>query len=533
MTTKLRSIFSRILRAFGLLVFSWLVGFFFLSTGSFPKQLVTLIALVLTCLLMFLKPKSPQDSNHWNFLIFWVVVLLISYPFAMVRLMLGTNDIEPIILFFRDNGMEEVRAISRGSFQIKTQVYFGFFIILLTIGYYLNKKLHRFHYVLFVSALAFLSINPLSQYIFRQYFPDPILASFNVTDHFKKPAFTKVPQTKKNMIIIYLESLEQTYEDIAQAKTHYDRVRPLMADALVADNVVQTAGSTYTIAGIVSTQCGVPLLPRGLNNGIFMSVESEMELDAFYQDIDCLGDRLSQDDYTLSYMNGADARKYSKRSFLTQHGYSRIFDEFSVTDAEREGRDNLWGLNDEVLYENVYKELDYLAAQPNPFILSFLTIATHGPDAYLDTDCTPPPEGQSKIPAAIGCSFDALIKFYDYVEKKGLSNDTIFVVMSDHLARENTLSQSLYDQEVRKNLFFVKNADTQAKISKLASPLDIYPTLLELLGYEIENSQANMGVSILSENESMIQRFDGAEEMSKRFYANHDLASFLWDNPTP
>ena len=166
-------------------------------------------------------------------------------------------------------------------------------------------------------------------------------------------------------------------------------------------------------------------------------------------------------------------------------------------------------------------------------MLSYLTIATHGPDAYLDTDCPGPPEGQSKIPAAIGCSFDALKNLYAYVEQKGLADDTIFVVMSDHLARENTLGDFLSEVEVRENLFFVKGADQTGVISKLATPLDIYPTLLELLGYELENRQANMGVSMLSDRTSMIQRFEEAAQMSKRFYANHSLAEFLWDGRMP
>jgi phosphoglycerol transferase len=510
-----------------------MLGFFFVKTGSLSSKYVLAFSAILTCGLMFLKRKSELDAKNKKILVFWVVVILISFPFAMVRLTLGTNDIEPIILFFRDNGLEEVRAIARGSFQTKSQVFGAFLYLLLATAFYFNKRFRGFHYVLLISGLAYLVVNPMSQYIFRQYFPDPIMANFKIAEHFKKTVFTKVPEHQKNMIIVYLESLEQTYENIAQTKTQYAKIQPFMGDALVSENLVQTSGSTYTIAGIVSTQCGVPLLPRGLNNGIFLRKNSGMEVKSFYKDIDCLGDRLSMDGYTLSYMNGADARKYSKRSFLTQHGYTRIYDEFSATDAERAGRDNLWGLNDEVLYENIRKELDFLAAQPNPFVLSYLTIATHGPDAYLDTNCAAPAEGQSKMPAAIGCSFDAVMKLYDYLEQKDLTKDTIFVVMSDHLARKNSLSTALAGQEVRKNLFFVKNANSQAKVSKLASPLDIYPTLLELLGYQMENRQANMGISILSDNESMIQRFDGAVEMNKRFYANHALGEFLWDNPTP
>jgi phosphoglycerol transferase len=533
MTIDFKWVFSWILRGLAQLFFVFLVIFFFLQTGSFKVSYFWFFISMLAISLIFLKWRTPEDGLYKKTLVFWIVILLISFPFAMLRLTLGTNDIEPIILFFRDNGIEEARAVARGSFQLKSQLYVTFISLLLASGYYLYKKLRGFHFVLLISGLAYLVVNPVSQYIFRQIFPNQIIANFKIEEHFAKPVFTKLPEIKKNMIIVYLESLEQTYDQVEQTKKQYNKIKPFMADALTVNNVMQTSGSTFTIAGIVSTQCGVPLLARGLNNGIYHRKDAGIQIKSFYKDIECLGDRLSNDGYTLSYMNGADARKYSKSSFLSQHGYTRIFDEFSVSKDEREGRDNLWGLNDEVLYENLRKEAEFLSGEGKPFVLSYLTIATHGPDAYLDTNCEPPPEGQSKMPAAIECSFDALISFYDYMDQKGMMKDTIFVVMSDHLARKNSVGEALYTHEERRNLFFVKGVETPMKISKLASPLDIYPTLLELLGYQLKDRQANMGFSILSDQQSMIQKYDGAKEMNRRFYANHALGEFLWDNVRP
>jgi phosphoglycerol transferase len=514
-------------------VFFWLLGFFLVNTGSLPANFVLPSAIILTGLMALLKYKTEGEAKNYKHLIFWIIAILISFPFAMLSLTLGENDIEPIILFFRDNGIEEVRAIARGSFQTKTTVFLTFLYILISCGVYFNKRLRGFKNVLLVSGLIFLIVNPVSKYIYRIFIPDPILANFKIEEHFKAPVFTKSPALKKNMVIVYLESLEQTYANLESTKEQYGKVDPLMADALVATHLMQTTGTNFTIAGIVATQCGVPLLPSGMNQGLYNRQLAEMEVRSFYERIDCLGDRLSSDGYTLSYMNGADARKYSKRSFLSQHGYSRIFDKLSIPESERAGRENLWGLNDEFLYEHLRTEVDYLAAQGEPFVLSYLTISTHGPDAFLDTNCAQPPAGVSKIPAAIGCSFESLINFYDYIENKGLMKDTIFVVMSDHLAKDNTVYEQLNHQEQRENLFFVKGADMPIEISKLATPIDVYPTLLELLGYEIEDNHANMGVSMLSDKPSMIQKYGDSEEMNKRLSGNHALGNFLWDRKSP
>jgi phosphoglycerol transferase len=530
MKTTLRSLLSQIIRAFLSLMFGWLLGFFFVKTGSFGSEFVWPFVLILTFFLLRLKPKSEDDPKNKKHLFFWFIVILISFPFALLKLTLGANDIEPIILFFRDNGIEEARAIGRGSFQVKSQVYAVFLYLLVVIALYFNKRLRGFQNVLLISGLAYLCVNPISQYIYRIFVPNPILANFKIDEHFVEPVFTKFPATQKNMVIVYLESLEQTYAEIEQTKEKFSKVDPLMADAIVATNLLQTSGSGFTIAGIVSSQCGVPLLPSGMNQGLYMRKKAGLEVKSFYENIECLGDRLSADGYTLSYMNGADARKYSKRSFLSQHGYTRIFDKFSVSETDLEARGNLWGLNDAFLYEHLRKELDFLASQDEPFVLSYLTISTHGPDAFLDVNCHPPPEGVSQIPTAIGCSLESLLNFYDYVEQKGLMDDTIFVVMSDHLAQRNTVYDALESHEQRKNLFFIKGDVPAIEISKMASPIDIYPTLLEVLGYELRDRRANMGVSMLSENQSMIQKYNGVKELNKRFYANHALGNFLWNS---
>lgn len=521
-----------VLRYLSQFLFAFTVLSFFLATSATNFDYIFYVAIVSAFALFFLKWKQTRGPQDKKAIIFWTVAILISMPFALLKLTLGTNDIEPIILFFRDNGMEEVNAVWRGSFEGKVFTYLIMYYLLFATGYYFNKYLHGFHYILLGSGVAYLVMNPFNQYMFRKVFPDPILSTFIIKDNFKKPIFINSPSTKKNLILVYLESFESTYENVEQTAVQYSTIKPFMEDALVFDNVMQTAGSTYSIAGIVSSQCGVPLIPRGLNNGIFLRKNSGIEVKDFYKDIECLGDKLSQDGYTLSYMNGADARKYSKRSFLSTHGYTRIFDEFSVTDAERKGRDNLWGLNDEVLYENLRKEVDFLKSQPEPFVLNYLTISTHGPDGYLDTDCDADVDQDTKIPAAIKCSVSKLMDFYSYIEESGLAENTIFVVMNDHLARKNTLYDELENQPWRKNLFFVKGAGQRQTINKLASPLDIYPTLLELVGYEIKNGQANMGVSLLSDNQSLIQKFGYPEDVSRRFNSNHALGEFLWINPS-
>ena len=119
-------------------------------------------------------------------------------------------------------------------------------------------------------------------------------------------------------------------------------------------------------------------------------------------------------------MNGADAKKYSKRSFLTEHGYTCIFDYHSIDSGALQRRENEWGMNDEVLYENIRSEIEYLEMQEDPYVLSYLTIATYGPDAHLDQNCFS--DTDIKIPDAIRCSLEQFIALNDDLQAKGYLN---------------------------------------------------------------------------------------------------------------
>lgn len=46
------------------------------------------------------------------------------FPFALLMVTLKSNDLEPILVFFRDTGWDEIVAIGRGSFSGKIGEYF-------------------------------------------------------------------------------------------------------------------------------------------------------------------------------------------------------------------------------------------------------------------------------------------------------------------------------------------------------------------------------------------------------------------------
>jgi phosphoglycerol transferase len=467
--------------------------------------------------------EKPKLWHKW----LWILALGFSIPFALTKALFGSNEVEPILIFFRDNQMDDMVSVGVDGFTGPLKLWSVLILVIIVASFFLLSYKKHFEKVLIGCSVALLSLSPLLQYIGTILVPNADQRDFAIAERMHEPAILEKPITQKNMVIIYLESVERSYGPIPAFKPYFEPLQQLADQSLELTNLVQTTGTNYTIAGIVSTQCGIPLMSSGLHS-VFFNNEVEASLDNFLPSVHCLGDQLAADGYTLSYMNGASLDKFSKRSFLRKHGFTRLFDNASLTDAQKHGRTNVWGLNDALLFENVTREFDALAAQNTPFVQSFLSISTHGPDAFLDNDCAPATNMASQIPRAFQCTGQLVSNFVEHVRNSEVGDDTIIVVMSDHLSFFNTVQADL-DQvgADRRNLFMILGGGLPERVDRKIAPFDIYPTLLETLGYKIKDGRANFGVSLNSITENLTEEL-GVDTLNRVFKGNQKMARYLW-----
>src|SRR5207248_2066007 len=108
---------------------------------------------------------------------------------------------------------------------------------------------------------------------FKEHYVDPKSVTFDVI----KP---------KNLILIYVESLENTYSD--KQLFGYDLLHSLHElKGISFKNYIQMPGTGWTIAAMVSTQCGVPLKTMTF----FHHRESEF-FEKYLGNAECLSDIL-------------------------------------------------------------------------------------------------------------------------------------------------------------------------------------------------------------------------------------------------
>ena len=58
--------------------------------------------------------------------------------------------------------------------------------------------------------------------------------------------------------------------------------------------------------------------------------------------------------------------------------------------------------------------------------------------------------------------------------------------------------------------------------------IDVFPTILDALGYDISDNRANMGISLLSDAPTLSARM-GLDALNASVNGNFHLQSYLWD----
>ena len=293
-------------------------------------------------------------------------------------------------------------------------------------------------------------------------------------------AAPELPSTK-NIILVYAEQLEQLYFDLdAFPENPLPKLSELYAQSLRYRNVVQVAGTSWTTAGIIASQCGF-----GIRGGIHFGNNSRLaSVNRPYPDAECLGDLLKTNGYETVFIGGAPLAFGGKGRFLSAHGFDRVYgwDELQQK-LENPQRRSVWGLHDDDLFAMALQEIGELEAGGSPYFLSLLTLTTHHPKGVLSPACTTVSEGQDPMLAALQCTDLLLSQFLRDIRAQTSLENTVIAVFSDHLALRNTLTDRLRQNEANRRLLFFVMSEDSADYEMEMSHFDVGPTLLDAAGF--------------------------------------------------
>lgn len=343
-------------------------------------------------------------------------------------------------------------------------------------------------------------------------------------DIYASPSIKGMPSGSFNLVYIYAESLERTYFDDRLFPELVVKLKELEQNALSFTNIEQLSGTHWTIAGMVASQCAIPLVTASGGN-------SMSGIDRFLPGATCLGDVLRSKGYSLTFVGGADLNFAGKGKFLASHGFSEVLGKKELQGALSDPENiNAWGLYDDFLLDHAFQRFEALAQADAPVALFALTLDTHHPKGHLSRRCGTRlyQDGKNDILNAVHCSDLLIAEFVDKLRRSPHAENTLIIIGSDHLAMNNTATDLLTKGD-RKNLFMVIDPSSKRRgfVSKRGTTLDIAPTVLELLGYTAP--AFGLGRSLLNNEASLIVQ---EENLSQTLAAlSKDFAMF-WEYPT-
>jgi len=354
-----------------------------------------------------------------------------------------------------------------------------------TLAWVLRRRRHRpYHFgyslLALVMALASVDASPAFRQITELVKSQSRDGDPDFVTYYKEPKKV-IDNPRLNLVYIYGESLERTYFDDQAFPGLTPELGALKSEGIDFSHTAQLPGTDYTIAGMVASQCGIPLFAPFEGN-------ASASMSSFFPQNLCLGDILKNSGYENHFVQGASLRFAGKDVFLKSHGFDHLYgaDELKSVVADPHYR-NDWGFYDDTVLEQAWQKFETLSKEGKRFSLFTLTVDTHHPDGFVSRTCERKRydiDGKANQSfSAVTCSQQHIAAFINKIKASPYFKNTVIVVSSDHLAMNNTAWKYLNQQD-RNNLFFILRGDKpqQDVMAVKRNTMDNGATVLDILG---------------------------------------------------
>ena len=305
-------------------------------------------------------------------------------------------------------------------------------------------------------------------------------------DSLEPPVDTSLQETtqteKKNVVLIHLESARSRsvtpYNEDLDTTPYLD---VLARDSLLAERAYTIV--PHTSKAVTSINCGIdPHLVREITETEPGGVPAR-----------CLPELLKEQGYDSVWFSSATEHFEDRRDLVENFGYE---DFLPVETMETEGfqRSNYFGYEDDIMLEPSRIWLEQ--HKDEPFLATYLGVTGHHDyqpiDRYglKDYSSFPPLDNYQNSMRYL----DFFVKnVIDQYKELGLYEDTIFVIYGDHgegfgehdlFQHDNTIYQE--GLKVPYIIHAPGRFEEGKRVDTLTNQLDTLPTLLDMLGYEVE-----------------------------------------------
>ena len=306
--------------------------------------------------------------------------------------------------------------------------------------------------------------------LINKFNPDEILNELNSIKQYNRELKNNSP----NVIIFILESMGREYWGSMNKEINIENFRgytpfldSLAEHSLVFSNAFAT--SRKSIHAMPSILAGIPSFEISYTSTPYSK-----------QKIESIISIANSMDYNTSFFHGASNGSMGFLGFSNTLGFKNYYgrNEFN-NDNEYDG---YWGIWDEPFLKFTKETLDN---KKQPFLATVFTITSHEPYVIPKKYDNKFNQGIIPMHKCVLYTDFSIRKFFDESKNSDWFKNTIFLFTADH---SNKSYYPYYQKTINRFanpiMIYIPNSELKGEINSLASHMDIYPTIVDLMGYK-------------------------------------------------
>lgn len=335
-----------------------------------------------------------------------------------------------------------------------------------------------------------------------------------IEDHYVDPNHTKLtfPEQKRNLIYIFLESMETTFGETEAGGPIYDNFIPeltMLAQENVNFSNDDGVGGALSFSGTTWTAAAMVTQTSGINVQVPLEAEYFGGKNGYMPGVVSIGEVLEDAGYNQTLLVGSDAEFGGRESYFLEHGNYNIVDTKTLKERGWLPEDYRvwWGFEDAKLFAAAKLELTALASQGEPFNFTMLTCDTHFPDGYRCKECQN--EYPERYPTVMRCSSRMLYEFIEWIQEQPFYENTTIVLCGDHLTMDPDFMQDVDENYLRTvyNCIINPAVEPVREKNREFGTFDMFPTTLAAMGVEIQGDRLGLGTNLFSDKQTLCEMY--------------------------
>lgn len=282
------------------------------------------------------------------------------------------------------------------------------------------------------------------------------------------------PPTTPNIVLFITESYGREYWGAFNKDANikdYESFTPFL-DSLAQHSLIFSnaySNGSKSIHGMSSVLAGIPSFKDAFTSSSYSK-----------QDIQSLVSTLEETGYNTSFFHGAPNGSMGFLGFANILGFHHYYgmEEYN-NDNDFDGS---WGIWDEPFFQFMKTTLD---TKKQPFFSTIFTVSSHEPYVIPEKHEGKFPKGYVPMHQTVGYTDYAFKRFFEAAKEAPWFDNTIFVITADH--GNQIHYRDYYGKVINRTavpiLIYKPDGTFQGDNKELAQQMDIYPTLLDIVGY--------------------------------------------------